>query len=147
MPETLQEFAHNSGAALRVDRTSGVIRGVKVLGLASRNARRYLPAALARAMNLYEGAKVHVNHPKGSAHAPRDYQERIGALRNVEFRDGEGLFGDLHFNPGHALAEQLAWDAEHAPENVGLSHNVLAEVVRRGYLLSGAVAITIRPWF
>jgi hypothetical protein len=44
----------------------------------------------------------------------------------VHFRAGEGLFGDLHFNPKHALSEQLIWDAEHAPQNVGMSHNVLA---------------------
>jgi hypothetical protein len=37
-----------------------------------------------------------------------------------------GLRADLHFNPKHALAEQLMWDAEHAPENVGFSHNVEA---------------------
>jgi hypothetical protein len=51
-----------------------------------------------------------------------------------------GIFGDLHFNPKHALAEQLAWDAEHAPENVGLSHNVVARVKCRG---AGAVVEAI----
>ena len=30
------------------------------------------------------------------------------------------------------MAEQLAWDAEHAPENVGFSHNVEARIGRRG---------------
>ena len=44
----------------------------------------------------------------------------------------KGLFADFHFNPKHALAEQLVWDAEHAPENVGFSHNVEARTVRRG---------------
>jgi hypothetical protein len=38
----------------------------------------------------------------------------------------------LHFNPKHALSEQLVWDSEHAPQNVGLSHNVLAQIVRKG---------------
>ena len=44
----------------------------------------------------------------------------------------DGLFADFHFNPKHALAEQLLWDAEHAPENVGFSHNVEARTARRG---------------
>jgi hypothetical protein len=44
---------------------------------------------------------------------------------------GDGLFGDFHFNPKHALAEQLAWDATHAPENVGFSHNVEARTTRQ----------------
>ena len=132
MHETLLEFCDSRGAALRVDREAGVIRNVKVLGLESRNGRTYRPEALATAAALYDGAKVNVNHPKGAPQGPRDYQDRIGVLRNITLRESEGLFGDFHFNPAHTLAGQLAWDAEHAPENVGLSHNVVARVSRDG---------------
>ena len=132
MHEQLHEFCDSRGAALRVDRTAGVIRGIKILGLESRNQRRYLPDALARAITLYEGAKVNVNHPKGPPQGPRDYQDRIGVVRNVALRPDEGLFGDFHFNPKHALAEQLLWDAEHSPENVGFSHNVSAKTKQDG---------------
>jgi hypothetical protein len=129
MNEQLQEFVTSRGAQIHVDAATGVIRGVKLLGLESRNGRRYLPAALAQAAALYEGAKVNVNHPKGSPLAARDYQDRLGSIRNVRVA-AEGLFGDLHYNPKHALAEQLAWDALHAPENVGFSHNVEARTSR-----------------
>lgn len=132
MTTHLQEFVTSRGHELRVDRAIGILRGVKLLGLASRNGRRYRETALAEAIGLYEGAKVNVNHPKGHPHAPRDYQERLGVIRNVALRPSEGLFGNLHYNPKHALAEQLAWDAEHAPENVGLSHNVEARTSRAG---------------
>jgi hypothetical protein len=132
MPEHLQEFVDSQGLELRVDAERGVLRGVKLLGLTSRNGRTYQEAALADAATLYEGVKVNVNHAKAGPLAPRDYQDRLGAIRGVAFRPGEGLFGDLHFNPKHALAEQLAWDAVHAPEQVGLSHNVLAETRRDG---------------
>jgi hypothetical protein len=132
MNETLQEFVDSRGVPIRVDRERGVVRGVKILGLSSRNGRTYLPEALSQAARLYEGAKVNVNHPKGSPLAPRDYQDRIGVIRRVAARPEEGLFGDFHFNPKHALAAQLAWDAEHAPENVGFSHNVEARTSRRG---------------
>jgi len=132
MNETLQEFVDSRGQAVRVDRQAGVVRGVKILGLRSRNRRAYLAEALAQAAALYEDAKVNVNHPKGNPGGPRDYQDRIGVIRNVAFRPEEGLFADFHFNPKHALAEQLAWDAEHAPENVGFSHNVEARTARRG---------------
>ncbi|MEN6556887.1 MAG: hypothetical protein ABFC54_01775 [Thermoguttaceae bacterium] len=132
MTDWLQEFCDSRGVLMRVDRQAGVIRGVKLLGLESRNGRDYLPEAVAEAACLYEDAKVNVNLPKGSPSSPRDYQDRIGAIRQVTFRPGEGLFGDFHFNPKHALAEQLMWDAEHAPENVGFSHNVEAKVARRG---------------
>ncbi|HEY1598331.1 MAG TPA: hypothetical protein VGG64_01925 [Pirellulales bacterium] len=132
MPESLQEFISSRGLALRIDREAGIIRGVKILGLESQNGRSYLPEALTAAVPLYEGAKVNVNHPKALPGTPRDYQDRIGAIHGVAVRANEGLFADLHFNPQHALAGQLAWDAEHAPENVGFSHNVLAKTARRG---------------
>jgi hypothetical protein len=132
MTDMLQEYCDSRGASMRVDGPAGVIHGVKVLGLESRNGRTYLPEALAQAARLYEEAKVNVNHPKGNPAAPRDYQDRIGTIRGVVMRPGEGLFGDFHFNPKHALAEQLLWDAEHAPENVGFSHNVEARTSRRG---------------
>jgi hypothetical protein len=132
MPDLLQEFCSSRGVTLRIDRDVGLLRGVKLLGLASKNGREYPETALARAARLYEGAKVNVNHPKGHPLAPRDYQDRLGTIRNVAARPGEGLFGDLQFNPKHALAEQLLWDAEHAPENVGFSHNVQARTGRRG---------------
>jgi hypothetical protein len=132
MSELLQEYVDSGSQRLRVDRTVGVIRGVKLLGLNSRNGRRYREDALTDAIDLYEGAKVNINHPKGHPLSPRDYQDRLGVVRGVEFRAGEGLFGDLHFNPKHSLSEQLVWDAEHAPQNVGMSHNVLARTKRDG---------------
>jgi hypothetical protein len=132
MPEQLQEFCSSRGLALHIDRDAGLLRGVKLLGLASKNGREYPEPTLARAAPLYDGAKVNVNHPKGHPLAPRDYQDRLGTIRNVVARPGEGLFGDLQYNPKHALAEQLLWDAEHAPENVGFSHNVQARTAKRG---------------
>jgi hypothetical protein len=132
MDENLQEFFDSRGVPMRIDREAGILRGVKILGLQSRNNRSYLPEALVQAAPLYEGAKVNVNHPKGRPLGPRDYQDRMGVIRSVQQRPGEGLFADFHFNPRHVLAEQLLWDAEHAPENVGFSHNVEARTVRRG---------------
>ncbi len=107
----------------RVDRTAGVIRGVKIIGRDSKNGRTYPPEVLERARGLYEGAGVFINHvdAKSGVGGNRDYRDRIGVLRGVRV-DGSGLRGDLHFNPKHPLAEQLVWDAEHAPGNVGLSH-------------------------
>ncbi len=131
MTETLQELFDSRGLRIGVDRQAGVIRGVKILGLESRNGRSYLPEALAAAAPLYEGAKVNVNHPKSGPAGARDYQDRIGVIRGVK-AGGDGLFADFHFNPKHVLAEQLLWDAEHAPENVGFSHNVEARTARRG---------------
>jgi len=131
MTETLLEYCDWRGLPLRTDRAAGVIRGVKILGLRSRNGRYYPPETLRQAARLYEEAKVNVNHSKSALGQPRDYQDRIGVIRNVRLDPDEGLFADFYFNPKHALAEQLLWDAEHAPENVGFSHNVEARVARR----------------
>ncbi len=132
---SLNEYVDSRAQSLRVDRERGVIRGVKLLGLTSTNGRRYTEQSLATAVPLYEGAKVNVNHAKSGPHSSRDYEDRIGHVCGVEFRAGEGLFADLHYNAGHALAEQLVWDAEHASENVGLSHSVMARTRREGELL------------
>lgn len=133
MPEqAICEYCHWGEHPTKVDPHGGVLVAVKVLGLVSRNKRQYQEDALRRAVPLYEGAKVNINHPPQDPTQPRDYRDRLGFLRNVHYRPAEGLFADLHFNPKHELAERLVWDAQHAPQNVGLSHNVLAQVESQG---------------
>jgi hypothetical protein len=108
------------------DLANGVVRRVKILGNESRNGRKYSGECIQKAAKLYEGVRVNIDH-KYSGAGPdggppdRSYRDRFGSLKNVT-PEGDGLFGDLHFNPKHALAEQFVWDAEHAPENVGFSH-------------------------
>lgn len=131
--EQLAEYVTSRGIKPVVDRTRGVIEGVKILGLVSKNGRTYSPAAVREAKARYEGAKVNVNHPPANQpHLARGYEDRLGALRGVTLVEGkgpevDGLYGNLHFNPKHALAEQLAWDAENSPENVGFSHNIIGQ--------------------
>lgn len=131
--ETLQEFVDNRGVSLEVE--SGIIRGVKILGLESKNGRTYLKEAVVRAQSLYEGAKVNVNHPDGDPRQPRDYRDRIGHIANIRVEGSEpsttGLFADFHFNPKHPVAEQLVWDANNQPQAVGFSHNIEARTVKR----------------
>lgn len=119
----LQEYANNHGVSLRVDREAGKIHGVKIIGRTSRNGREYTQECLRLARGLYEGAKVNINHREGNGQ--RGYQDRFGHLSDV-VEQNDGLYGVLNFNPKHALAEQLCWDAEKAPQNVGLSHDVPA---------------------
>ena len=127
--EAFQEYADNRGQALRVDREAGVIRGVKLLGRESKRGREYPPATMAKALHLYEGAKVNVDHvPPGTT---RSYRDRLGVIRNAQLKE-DGIFADFHFNPKHALAEQIAWDAEHAPEKLGFSHDTRGSSSSRG---------------
>lgn len=129
--DSLCEFFSSGALREKIDRAAGIIRDVKILGLASRNNRVYPESTLADAAPLYENAKVNLNHPDGSPLDARKYQDRFGLIKNVRLLPGEGLFGDFHFNPKHSLAEQFLWDAENSPENVGFSHNVESVVARK----------------
>lgn len=129
MTTALREFVDNRGVSVRVNREQSRIHGVKLLGRTSKNGREYPEATIQAARSLYEGARVNVNHTAKPGE-PRQYQDRMGVIRQVESR-ADGLYGDYLFNPKHPLAEQLLWDAEHAPENVGFSHDVLARTATK----------------
>jgi hypothetical protein len=118
--DVLQEYADNRGATLRVDRAAGIIPGVKLLGTVSRKGREYPPPVMAKALPLYEGMRVNVDHVDPGQR--RSLRDRIGLIKNVTLKE-DGLYGDFHFNPKHPLAEQIAWDAENAPQNLGFSHD------------------------
>ncbi len=88
--------------------------------------------ALRGAISKIEGAKLLVNREResdgggngfgasgGRAWRAVQYQERIGTIRRVEFVEGHGLVGDLHLNPQHPTTNQLAWDAQNAPNAIG----------------------------
>lgn len=141
MPATVKEIGIReeigvAQEALRVDRSGArpVVRGVKIVGLTSKNRREYPAQTLKEALPLYEGAKINDDHPRGSATSARTYGERMGNVLkgSVNFREGHGIYGDVSINPKHALAEQFLDDAEHAPENVALSHNILGRITYRG---------------
>ena len=119
-----QRFTESLSSSAKVDREAGVVRGVKLIGFESKNARHYPPNVLKASVHLYEGAKVNIDHPSnGDASATRSYGDRFGVIRNARFVESQGIFGDFHFNPKHAFAEQFCWDAENNPESVGFSHN------------------------
>jgi hypothetical protein len=121
--ESLREFVTSAGATPTANREDGVIVGCKILGTQSKNPspRNFLYPESTReaAAGLYEGVVCNVDHHETGSHI--SYRDRIGAFKNVECRQ-DGLYGDFHFNPKHALAEQLCWDAENAPHNLGFSH-------------------------
>jgi len=131
MTEILYETAHTATNDVRIDRDAGVIFGVKIIGCDSRNGRHYPNDTLRQAIPLYENSKVNLDHPDGDPRKSRSYHARFGMIRNVQLRENEGLYADFWFNPRHTIAEQLLWDAEHAPDNVGFSHNVEAVVKRQ----------------
>ena len=106
------------GNTAKVDKEQSTIHGVKVIGRTSLNNRVYTEQALLKALPLYEGAKVYIDH----SDKPRSYRDAFGKICNCRFQE-DGIYGDLKFNPRHSVAEQLIYDAENDPSNVGLSHS------------------------
>lgn len=106
------------------DLEKGIVRGVKIVGLESKNGRDYPGPVIQSAIRagVYEGAKVNIDHG-GNPTTARGYRDRFGVIRNAEYREAEGGFGDFHFNPKHQLAEQFIWDVRNNPSSLGFSHN------------------------
>lgn len=100
-----------------------MIKGVKVLGVESKNGRKYPVEVMRKALEKYDGAMVNIDHPKGDE--PRSYEDRFGRLVNPRL-EADGIYADLSYNPKHPLAEGFAWWAANDPSAVGLSHNAQA---------------------
>lgn len=103
-----------------------VISRVKFLGPRSTNKNPdgtqnvYALESRQRSVGLYEGAAVFVNHDRTKQE--RRVEDKVGRLRNCQ-AEATGNYGDLRLNPKHPLAERVAWDAEHSPDSLGLSHD------------------------
>ena len=108
----------------RIDREKGIVRGVKLLGVRSKNRRDYeTPGVRVSAAKLLPNTAIYIDHP-ATATTARSYRDKFGAVGSkVEYIPGKGHFGDIHFNPKHAAAEQFVWDVLNAPKTFGMSIN------------------------
>lgn len=126
----LTERSDNLGEGLIVDREAGIIRGVKILGLNSRNRRSYLREAVAQAKPLYEGVAVNIDH-RAKPGDSRNCQERFGEFRAVEQRADGSLWGDLHYLKSHGMADRVCEAAERGLKTFGMSHDVKGRTAQR----------------
>ena len=92
MDETLLEDADSRGVSLAVEREKGVVRGVKILGLASRNGRTYPAATLARAANFERRGRTNRAGDLGVRERLRPGGGDRGG-RRVAIRRGGARFG------------------------------------------------------
>jgi hypothetical protein len=128
----LYEQVSWAGRKPRVERDPAtgeiVIRGVKFLGTRSANMNpdgthnEYPLSTRQKALPLYEGSAVFLNHRAPGSQVERGVHEKLGELREAEARE-DGNYGTLRLNPKHPSAEQIAWAAEHRPHQLGLSHD------------------------
>ena len=112
-----------------VDGSAPIIRRVKILGWESKNHRQYLSESVEA--DQYAEKVINLNHPDGP-NKQRQVEDRFGWFEGV-VKDGEGIWGDLHYNPEHPYAKQFKWLAENKPSLVGLSH----DAVGTGYTKDG----------
>lgn len=141
----------------RVDAEKGIIYGVKIVGLESRNIGRtigldaktfngaldktygYSKRALESAIPMYEGCSVRIDHPDMKMDGEgrrtvisnsRKFLETFGELRDVRM-GADGLYGDLHYLTTHGLAGQVVEAANKFPDKIALSHNAFGVPVLR----------------
>ncbi len=111
-------------ARASVDRTGAfpVIRDVLLCGVSSKNKRRYQTSSFGTVTDKkYENKLVFLNHANRPG-TPRHYEEKLGWVQN-ERRDASGRpIGDIGINPKHPYAESVLFDAEHRPNDCGMSH-------------------------
>ena len=145
----LREQAAGLATSSRVDADSGILHGVKILGLESRNTGRtigldpgrfgealdqryrYSLDALREAAKLYEGQVVRVDHPeferdadgqRRASDSDRLALDTFGELRRIRVTES-GLFGDLHAIRSHPAFAFVFEIAERFPDKLALSHD------------------------
>lgn len=111
----------------RIDETAGIVKGVKLLGLKSKNRRTYnTPGVRRTAVQMLENAPIYIDHPDmSSIRKTRPYRDKFGHVMpgTVSFVEGQGYFGDIRYNTSHHLASTFLFDVKHAPKTLGMSIN------------------------
>jgi len=112
---------HTMGGSPQVDRESGVISNVKVLGRVSKNGRQYSDQAMHDACRLLEGITVNIDHDRKNPE--RGFLSGIGILEGLEVKP-DGVYAKRFvIKKSHPSASLIFESAENFPKNFGLSIN------------------------
>lgn len=113
----------------RIDRGTGVIHNVKLLGRVSRNGRTYSDDAMADAVRLYDGAKVFFDHPTARELRERDgvrsVRDLAGRIRNPR-KAGDAVRGDFEILNAPSIRETVL--ALASSRIGGFSHRAVGQV-------------------
>lgn len=119
----LTESYHTAVLDENIDEENAVIRNVKAVGHDSRNNRKYSEVALEKAVPLYEGITVNLDHPdRTNPRIERKFMEGVGVFKNARYT-ADGVYGDLHYFKEHPAAGLLVERAKKDKKGFGLSHN------------------------
>lgn len=113
---------HYLEAKPQVDQEGGLIRGVKVLGIESRNQRRYPNDVMKAAAHKYEGVKVYIDHPKRSELGEdRSFRDWAGNLRSPRV-ESDGIYADVRLRRKSESYEEIIEAATDFWKDFGFSH-------------------------
>ena len=113
----------------------GVIKGVKIIGVESKNGYTYSLEALRDAVPLYEEAPVFILHPNSleKSVGSRKLYDHFGSLRAIrERQNGKGLYADLHVKLSHPMADSVLDAVRRGEAKFGLSHNATCDFNEHG---------------
>lgn len=116
----------SSISATRVDRENGIIYGVRLGGLKSKNKRRYKEAAYRKAIEegKYDNCPCNVNHVEEGSQVMAE--SRFGMFHNARYVTSPepGPVADLHYLKAHPMAERVCEAAERPTlaRTFGMSH-------------------------
>jgi hypothetical protein len=113
--ERSEQFSLSADAD-KIDRESGVLRGVKIMGSRSKHGYDFESSAIAANRSRFEGMAVGLDHDYKAG--PLTIDHTWGTLRDV---DATGSRGDLHFNKSHPRTEQILENIEREIGPVSLS--------------------------
>lgn len=109
-------------SAPSVDAEAGVLRGVKLLGMESRNNRRYKREGMQKAASLYEGIKIYVDHPTpGEIGNDRRIKDWAGVITQARF-ESNGIYGDIKLRKESEHFRGILEAATEFPKAIGFSH-------------------------
>lgn len=111
------------GKPQSVDRDKGIVYGVLVCGLTSRNGGKYPIPVFENSVGHYEGKNVYVDLGQHQREQGTNIPApvKFGTLRKARVT-AEGLRADLHYNPENAFTKEFLWAVDNDPTFYGLSH-------------------------
>lgn len=115
------------------------LHDVKLLGTESSNVNpdgtrnRYSSATRERAIPLYEGQDINVDHPdRSTPGAERSVRDRLGWSEGV-YNKADGIYArDLVMDPTDPVTKKVLWFAENNPQKLGFSHNAKGRGIVEG---------------
>ena len=103
----------------QIDEETGKIRGVKFLGLNSRNGRRYEGSGVRKAVDLYDGRNIYLGHPD-NPESERKFDDWLGVSEDPWWDNG--VWGNVQLRTKSPRYPEVIEAARNFSLSLGCSH-------------------------